>query len=794
MGRILKRWSSMTGLSLENPNNWGKIWRSTASGSGVEVDEFSALFNIDVFTCVRIISETIAQLPFPVYKRLDGGGKERAPNHPLYDVLGSNANEEMTAFTLKETLQGHLLTWGNAYAYIERNDIGDCIGLWPLLPDRTHPFRINNELFYYTRIKKLPTADPGDSRVFPAKDVFHIPGMGYDGLVGYSVIGHLRESIGLGVAQEQFAARFYSNNTVPPVALVLPKGHLKEEDKDRILASWNEEHRGVNKQWKTAILEEGMDIKTIGLPLQDAEFLHTRAFTRTQILGFFRVPPHMVGDTEKTTSYGQGVEQQQIAFTMFTIAPWAVRWEQIVDKKLMLRPRDDRYFAEFLVDGLQRSDIKTRFDAYQAAWGKWMTTDEIRARENMNAYVAPDDPNDAGKTLFVPLALAPAEKIIDGTASPKSNPLALPSGPAPTDPVDDPALVVASIRRTIATAQRFIFLDIAERVIRREQTDIGKALAKRNAAEVIDGLDDDHRDYVQKQMLPALRSYAAVVCADVEREIGRATLIPESFIENYAESYARRHATAVLGDARQLIGDPNRDAALAAWSKRAAWIADREVIQAGNAFARAAYRQAGIPELEWSSGDDCAECTRLHGQKIAIDGVFIRRGETNDDRFIPVAGLGHPPLCEGCACVVVAAGSSPVRAIAVIEPPREDAVLRALEALVANKPPARDVVVQVVDSDGAPRESDPEMSPAMIELMSKITTLVTAMAERSNRQTEPTQIVLKMDPIQIPPTVVNVTPQLEMPPMNVTVEMPQRPGMKIVYDPTGRIVGTEPTE
>lgn len=337
--RFEKRYASYSGGTLENPANWLANWlggQTTASGQ--RVTERNALYAIDVMTCITKLAQTIAQMPFPVYKRIAGGGKERATDHPLYRVLQEQANSEMTAFTFKETLQAHLDTWGNCYAWIDWNSDGECAGLWPLLPDRTHPYRVNGELFYYSRLKRFPN-DPGEEHTFPAREILHIPGFGFDGLVGYSVIEYMRESIGLAMAQEEYGARLFSNGSTPP-AVITHEKKLGEEDIKRIKASWKAEHEGSSKAWRIGILEQGMDIKTIGIPPQDAQFLEGQKFSRARISGFYGVPPPLMGDTDRASAWGQGIEALMIGFLQTAIQPRATRWEQHIDMKLLGRSRD----------------------------------------------------------------------------------------------------------------------------------------------------------------------------------------------------------------------------------------------------------------------------------------------------------------------------------------------------------------------------------------------------------------------------------------------------------------------
>lgn len=813
---IEKRYSAYSGGSLENPANWmvRMFGGQGTTAAGVDVNEKTALYQIDVLTCVRIISETIAQLPLITYKRLDGGGKQRATKHPLYEVLQEQANSEMTAFVLKETLQSHLLTWGNAYAWIERNADQDCIGLWPLLPDRTRPIRdAQGNLWYQTQIKKLPVpGDPGILRTFPARDVFHIPGLGFDGLVGYSVIQMIREQIGLAQAQEEFDARFYSNGSHLPTVINYPT-KLGDDDFKRLQAQWDDGKKGNANAWKTALLDQGMTVQTIGIPQKDSQFIESRKFSAEKIAGFFRVPPHMVGDTEKATSYGQGIEQQQIGFTQFTIQPWAVRWEHAIDMKLMLRPRDQGYFTEFLIDGLQRGDIKTRYEAYGIGFGKWLTTDDIREKENMNPYVKPAD-EAIGQRLLWPVNYDTAERIASGESTrrtPNVPEPTQPSGPEgdPTAGEPDPTQQ-ASMRRSLAKAQRIALADAADRILRRESSDI-LARSKKPKANWLEAFYEDHRDYIKRQFGPQLRSYAELVGAEVSRELGRDVTVPESFVTKYIDGYAQRHIAASRSEMQTLAGATTKqlEDAFLAWGTRADWIARREASQAGNAFARAVYREAGAP-MVWMAGDDCPDCLLLHG-RTATDGVFAQRGELSDDRFVPASGLGHPPLCEGCDCVVVADGvvraaADPVVVRAAPPVTAPDPLTVALISKLTREQPAQSPVLHLIDREGMEQvvKEANEVKPEDIRAISE----AVALAIRATTPEPPPpapparmpDIILRIEPGAFvtnvaPPNLTIEKGAIQAPTTisegAVRVEMPKSKGKRAVYDAQGRVEKVE---
>jgi HK97 family phage portal protein len=363
-----------------------------ASRTGVNVTEETALYSVPVWACVRLLSETIASLPLFIYERLPRG-KRRASNHPLYHVLHLQPNPEMNSFTFRETLMAHLVTWGNAFALIEWEDNTTPKAIWPLRPDMIRVTREEGKVVY-----RYTLAREGINLTLAPWQVLHIPGLGFDGLLGYSPIAMAREAVGLAMATEEFGARFYNQNAQPGVVLKHPN-RLSNEARDNLRKSWEDSHRGLDKAHKAAILEEGMSLEKIGIPPDDAQFLETRKFQRSEIASFFHIPPHMIGDLDKATF--SNIEQQSLEFVVYTMRPWLVRWEQAINQKLILQ---ENYFSEFLVDGLLRGDIAARYSAYAVGrqWG-WLSANDVRELENMN-------PIDGGDTYLTPLNMLPAEE------------------------------------------------------------------------------------------------------------------------------------------------------------------------------------------------------------------------------------------------------------------------------------------------------------------------------------------------------------------------------------------------
>ncbi len=327
--------------------------------SGEKVDEKSAMQIATVYACVRLLAETVAGLPLHLYRFTDDAekDKERAKDHPLYKLLYRQPNSEMTSFSFRETMMTHLLLWGNAYAQIIRDGRNNIMALYPLLPENVEPDRDEKSQIYY--IYHAYTDEvPGEHNkdiYFRRDEIFHIPGLGFNGLVGFSPIAMMKNSLGTTLAVEKYGSAFFKNGAQPSGVLEHP-GVLKNAETLR--ENWSDIYGGPNNAHKVAVLEEGMSYKAISLPPEDSQFLSTRQFGVNEICRIFRVPPHMVQDLEHATF--SNIEHQSIDFVVHTLTPWLVRFEQAIMKDLLVETEQDQYFPKFNVDGLLRGDYDSR--------------------------------------------------------------------------------------------------------------------------------------------------------------------------------------------------------------------------------------------------------------------------------------------------------------------------------------------------------------------------------------------------------------------------------------------------
>jgi phage portal protein, HK97 family len=352
------------------------------STSGKPVNEHTAMQMTAVYSCVRILAEAVAGLPLHLYKYTDSGGKEKALSHPLYFLLHDEPNPEMSSFVFRETMMTHLLLWGNAYAQIIRNGKGEVIALYPLMPNRMSVDRDSSgNLYYsYTRYSDDAPTMNGVTVTLRPTDVLHIPGLGFDGLVGYSPIAMAKNAIGMAIACEEYGAKFFANGAAPGGVLEHP-GTIKDPQKVR--ESWNAAYQGSSNSHRVAVLEEGMKYQPIGISPEQAQFLETRKFQINEIARIFRVPPHMVGDLEKSSF--SNIEQQSLEFVKYTLDPWVIRWEQAISRALLRSDEKKQYFSKFNVDGLLRGDYVSRMSGYATArQNGWMSANDIRELENLD--------------------------------------------------------------------------------------------------------------------------------------------------------------------------------------------------------------------------------------------------------------------------------------------------------------------------------------------------------------------------------------------------------------------------
>lgn len=440
-------------VSLTSPPQWLLDYLGageTVSGESVTVT--GSLSVPAVLGAFTILAEDTASLPLILYRRMERG-KERATSNPYYALMHDAPNPEHTSMVFREFILGHMLGWGNFYAQVIYDGRGRAVELWPLKPSRMEVFREPTG-----ERKYLYTLENGSKRAFRASDILHIPAFGFDGLVGYSRVAMARNSIAMAFSAEKYAGRVFQNDARPSVVVKHP-GSLTDEAYKRLRETWNQSYQGAGNAGKAAILEEGMDVAAIGFPPKDAMFIEQQEWSVTQVSRVFRIPPHMLGQVNRSTSWGSGIEQQELGYLSHTLRPWLVRIEQQLNKDLLLEAERKLYFYEHLTDGMLRTDITARFGAYaQAITNGWMTRNEAREKENMNPLKGLDEP-------LVPLNMQGADEP-DPEPNPGPNPQPLPLGEGEPDEDEEDDVVRGFVR------------EAAERIVRREVNEVQDAVKR----------------------------------------------------------------------------------------------------------------------------------------------------------------------------------------------------------------------------------------------------------------------------------------------------------------------------
>lgn len=658
--------------SLSKPKKWlQKVFAGQQTNSGTRVSKQNSLEATAVWSCVRILSEDIASLPLKTYRRLDDGGKEPATDHYLYRTLKEMANPNMSAFTFRETLMAHILTWGNGYAEIEYDNGGRVKNLWPLLPHRTKPRRNERgELWYITKI-------PGKGKVqLPENRVLHVHGLGYNGLIGYSPIAMHRESVGLSKAAEEFGQRFFGNDSQPGGVLKTEQS-LTDKAHDNLKKSWEQKHQGLENAHRVAILEEGLEWQQIGIPPEDSQYIETRKFQNHEIARIYRMPPHMIAEMENATF--SNIEEQSISYVVRTLRPWLVRWEQEINNSLFGKTNNN-YFAEHLVEGLLRGDIESRYNAYAVGrnWG-WLSANDVREKENMN-------PIENGDIYLVPQNMQPADMVREMDERNYDPPSEL------RDVWEKKKEIVEqrSARDRLNEEEKYepAIKNKIQDIVDRETSNIMRNLNRifdreQNSAEQRNQieqwrtwLDDYYRDfpdYIKREMQPIFEELGLSVAELAADEVDFDDLSDEEieeFVKEYTEAYAARHVDSSKGQLVALTNEieqteediaPAVEQRVNEWEdRRANKHARDETVQLGNAVARTTFASAGITKLLWqnASGDPCAFCQELDGKVVGIDQDFVPAGESleaeeEDHNMKVYKPSSHPPIHQSCQCQIV---------------------------------------------------------------------------------------------------------------------------------------------
>lgn len=671
----------LLGLSREERSSSPSLgyYKNIASGgtsvAGPVINDDTVLAVGAVYSCVRVLAESMAALPLHVYsKRPDGRGRERLDRHPV-SVLLRRPNRYMTSYELREVMMGHLALRGNSYVAITRDAAGVPVALTPLHPDSVSILKREDGELYYRR---NPSGGTG-TMDYAFEDMLHVKGLSPNGLKGYSPLDVARNLFGMAIAVQDYGARLFANDARPSGVLEHP-GQLDDESFQRVRESWYSAHGGDN-QHSVAILEEGMSWREVGLSPEHAQFLESRKLSRSEIGGIFRVPAHLLNDLERATY--TNIEVQDLGFAKHTLIPWCVRIEQAIEQKLLTEQEADTVYVEHDLKGILRGDTKSRYEAYTTLWDRGiLNANEIRALESLN-------PKDDGDTYYIPM-----NYIAEGTPPPAP---AAPAAPAPADDEDedeeDNVVPIAASKRTeyraanpavrhsISRAHRGLIADAFRRVVRRDAERIRAALKRHvrsGETSFGDWLDEfaSEYGYTRDQLAPVYHAFAESIgpaaMSEIEQEWSYNDAL-RAYVEAYVERLAAAHALATAEQIRALTdGLSGEEFASAIEERLIEWeesptrwdkAAGAESTNFGNTFARTLFIGAGVVLfVSRTTGESsCPYCEELDGKVVGVEEPFLVGGadftpEGADGPLKPSRDIYSPPYHGGCDCIIVPGG------------------------------------------------------------------------------------------------------------------------------------------
>ena len=667
------------------------------TASGIVINKNKALRSSAVYACVDILSTSTAMLPLHVHQKIDAGAR-LATEHYLYDLLDSVGNPEMTAFEVRRLQMVSVLLRGNSYNYLEENQRGEITAIWPLNPDGVHILR-DRKTFEKWYAVEMPEYYGGGFQLIHTDSIWHWTGLATERGMGMTLIQMQKQSIGLSLATEEYGARFFSNGAIPGFVLASPAA-LSDRAYDRLKESWENRHQGLDNAHKVAILEEGTKPEKLGISPADAQLLETEKYQDKKIARIFRVPPHMIADLDRSTN--NNIEHQGLEFVQFSLMHWLVNYEKSANMHLLTNVERKTYYVKHSVNGLLRGDMKTRYEAYRTSITNGIQSiNEVRGLEELNSIGPVGDKHLVPLNMIFldDLASGDIDKSDDnGDISPRNQFMRdyfqvnnqnetvstetvkhIPGRTLPHD-IETRAANSAVLRHRQSKTYKRVIKNTADRIVRREVNDISGQLKKqleRGYEAFLEWLAEfyqGHEDFVYKNMLPILQTYAEMVADTAMEEIDAKVAAEriEKFIQRYTEEYARRHVAIgekriqdTMSKAKETGADVEESlrAELDHWKDaKGADIAMWESVRSNNAVAHFIYQASTIVSiLRWATfGESCPYCDSLNGKKIGINEAFLLAGEALDpDGKAPLINkhdTKHPPVHGGCDCMVVAGG------------------------------------------------------------------------------------------------------------------------------------------
>ena len=411
-GNYLMTAENPTVSDLRDERQWQPLgFSSNLTSSGVRINPANALTVSAYYDGIRIISEDIAKLPFPTFRKMDRG-REEAPEHPVYPLLKRSPNENMSAMSFRETMTAHAISWGGGFALIERDGRGT-----PLRLDIVHPSRVKTEIdrqgrtFYEVGLNRDRTSI--ETIIVLQAGMFHLHGLSEDGINGYSVASLGAESLGRAISQEQFSASFFRSGSSPKGALRFAKKFRDQEELERLRTQWQETYSGIDGWHKPIILEQGAEWQQITIPPEDAQMIESQNFSVTDIARWLRIAPHKLGLLDNATF--SNIEEQNIDHINDTLLPWMSRWEEECTRKLFIG-EEDVFFARHDTKELLRGNSEARSAFLREMFNIGaMSQNEVRQENGMN-------PIDDGDTYYVQGQLIRSEDASAGSTNATDGP------------------------------------------------------------------------------------------------------------------------------------------------------------------------------------------------------------------------------------------------------------------------------------------------------------------------------------------------------------------------------------
>lgn len=621
--------------------------------SGVDLNEGIQRIDIDtslklsvVQGCVKVLSEDIASLPLFIYKDIKGG-KEKAKDHELYNLLHLAPNAYMDSFTFFSTAMTQALLWGNCYCEIVYKK-GKVESLFLLPPAKTQKMIIKGKPWYKVKVGN-------EDRFLRDEYVLHIMYMSKDGVSGISPIEEAADVFNLSYFVQTYSKKLFENGTNTGGVLEHP-GNLSDAAGENLRKSFNI-NKGLENSHRMMILEEGMKYSKMSIPPNDAQMIESRKFQIEDIARIYRVPLHLIQSLDHATN--NNIEHQSLDYVTHTLRPWLVRWERQLKLKLFF---GTDYSAEFKVDGLLRGDYKTRMEGYGIGrQNGFLTVNEIRALENMNSV--PE-----GDTFLQPLNMQELgennQKVEKKSTEPTEK-------RAKDETKDEKRRRFADKRHDLTLSFQPLMKKAFEAIAKREKADIMRKIEKMR-----DKPAEDVKDYIRKfysthdkfvvdKVLPVAESLSIILEQSAAEEVDSKPDKKESkkialeFTNSYAEKYIIRHRSQLLGLVNENRADEEPEYITAIEERVGEWVEKQPekssletIVQLAGFVVATSFFNRGKKIIWMNTGSDsCPYCKNLDGKIVGRDEPFVNDGSKVLDMVVSGAKF-HPPLHQGCVCQI----------------------------------------------------------------------------------------------------------------------------------------------